>query len=246
MSHSNKYFGHYVWAGIENARKVSYFNRNLRMCLTNFRKAARYQVPTKIRFSVLQLFLRVSLNGWAHIHSFIIWARQLMLRMHLSLGLIVQPSRIHLAQIQQPCAFYVEAEVSYWGCAYFFWFDKQIPKNAVALTSQRLVAANNMLHCFGLLPSESAGWIPIKQAHSIHVPSYRGMSHEDGNCQSQEMPTQLKQVVGSFLTWFAYEKLTMSMIWQISPGSMVLILSPVFYCFSCQASMYSKSRFRTK
>jgi hypothetical protein len=40
-----------------------------------------------------------------------------------------------------------------------------------------------MLHCFGLLPAESAGWIPIKQAHSIQVPSYRGMSHEDGNCQ---------------------------------------------------------------
>jgi hypothetical protein len=67
-----------------------------------------------------------------------------------------------------------------------------------------------MLHCFGLLSAESAGWIPIKQAHSVQVPSYRGMSHEDGNCQSQEMPTQLEQVVGSFLTWFAYEELTMS------------------------------------
>jgi hypothetical protein len=84
-----------------------------------------------------------------------------------------------------------------------------------------------MLHCFGLLPAESAGWIPIKQAHTIQVPSNRGMSPEDGNCQSQEMPTQLKQVVGSFLSWFAYGKLTMSMTWQISPGSIVLILSPV-------------------
>jgi hypothetical protein len=42
------------------------------------------------------------------------------------------------------------------------------------------------------------------------------MSREDGNCQSQGMPTQIKQVVSSFLTWFAYEKLTMSMTWQIT------------------------------
>jgi hypothetical protein len=87
--------------------------------------------------------------------------------MHLSLGLIVQPLSVHSAQIQQPCVFYVKAKVSYCGCAYFFWFDKQIPKNVVALTIQRLAAANNMLHCFGLLPAESAGWIPIKQAHSV-------------------------------------------------------------------------------
>jgi hypothetical protein len=38
------------------------------------------------------------------------------------------------------------------------------------LTSQRLTAADNMLlHCFSLLPAKSAGWIPIKQAHSIQV-----------------------------------------------------------------------------
>jgi hypothetical protein len=114
------------------------------------------------------------------IHSFILWAGQLMPRKHLSLGLIVQPLSVHSTQIQQPCAFYVEAKISYWDCAYFFWFDKQIPKNAVALTSQRLAAANNMLHCFSLLPAESAGWIPIKQVHSIQVPSYRGVSREDG------------------------------------------------------------------
>jgi hypothetical protein len=108
-----------------------------------------------------------------------------------------------------------------------------IPKNVVALTSQRLAAANNMLHCFGLLPAESAGWIPIKLAHSIQVPSYSGMSPEDGKSQSQEMPTQHKQVVGSFLTWFAYEKLTMSMTWQISPGTdrpmqIYIIETPVY------------------
>jgi hypothetical protein len=44
------------------------------------------------------------------------------------------------------------------------------------------------------------------------------MYREDGNCQSQEVPAQFEQVVGSFLTWFAYEELTMSVTWQISPG----------------------------
>jgi len=29
--------------------------------------------------------------------------------------------------------------------------------------------ADNMLHCFSLNPAESAGWIPIKQAHNIQV-----------------------------------------------------------------------------
>jgi hypothetical protein len=49
----------------------------------------------------------------------------------------------------------------------------------MALTSQRLAAADYMLHCFSLLPAESAGWIPIKQAHNIQVPPYRGMSCKD-------------------------------------------------------------------
>jgi hypothetical protein len=39
------------------------------------------------------------------IHSFIIWARQLMPRMHRSLGLIVQSLSVHSAQIQQPLPF---------------------------------------------------------------------------------------------------------------------------------------------
>jgi hypothetical protein len=67
------------------------------------------------------------------------------------------------------------------------------------------------------------------------------MSHKDGNCQSQEMPAQFEQVVGSFLTWFADEQLTISVTWQISPGTMVLVLGPVLYCFSCQAPRNSKS-----
>jgi hypothetical protein len=96
----------------------------------------------------------------------------------------------------------------------------------VALTSQYLAAAHDVLHYFGLLPAESAGWIPVKQAHGIQVPSYRGMSREDGNCQSQDVPAQLEQVVGSFLTWFAYEKLTMSLSWHIFTGAVVLILNP--------------------
>jgi len=47
------------------------------------------------------------------------------------------------------------------------------------LTSQRLAAANNVLHCFSLHPAESADWIPIKQAHNTEVPSYRSMPCED-------------------------------------------------------------------
>jgi hypothetical protein len=38
------------------------------------------------------------------------------------------------------------------------------------------------------------------------------------------MPAQLKQVICSFLTWSAYEKLAMSVTWQISPGSVLLQL----------------------
>jgi hypothetical protein len=57
------------------------------------------------------------------VDSFIHWACQLMPRMHLSLGLIVQPLRTYSVQIQQACALYVKAEVLYWGHAYFFWCD---------------------------------------------------------------------------------------------------------------------------
>jgi hypothetical protein len=74
-------------------------------------------------------------------------------------------------------------------CLFLLVRQADSQKNVVALTSQRLAAANNMLHCFGFLPAESAVWIPIIQAHSIQVPSYRGMSRKDGNCQSQEVPT---------------------------------------------------------
>jgi hypothetical protein len=67
--------------------------------------------------------------------------------------------------------------------------DKQIPKNIIALTSQRLAAADNMVHCFSFLPAESAGWIPIKQARNDQVLSYRSMSLEDSNCRFQKIPT---------------------------------------------------------
>jgi hypothetical protein len=59
--------------------------------------------------------------------------------------------------------------------------QQAVPKDVIALTSQCLAAANNMLHCFSLLPAESACWIPIKGAHSIQVPSYRSMSRADSN-----------------------------------------------------------------
>jgi hypothetical protein len=67
------------------------------------------------------------------------------------------------------------------GCTYIFWFDKRVPKDVMALTSQCVAAANSSLHCFSFLPAESAGWIPIEQARSIQVPSYRSMSCEDRN-----------------------------------------------------------------
>jgi hypothetical protein len=68
------------------------------------------------------------------------------------------------------------------GCTYIFWSDRPVPKDVIALISQRLAAANNMLHCFSLLPAKSARWIPIKQAHSTQVPSHRSMSCENRNC----------------------------------------------------------------
>jgi hypothetical protein len=39
-----------------------------------------------------------------------------------------------------------------------------MPKDIVALTSQCLAATNDTLYCFSLLPAESAGRIPFKQA----------------------------------------------------------------------------------
>ena len=49
------------------------------------------------------------------------------------------------------------------------------PKDTIALSSQRLTTANNVLHCFGLHPTKSADWIPIKQTHSVQVPPYRSV-----------------------------------------------------------------------
>jgi hypothetical protein len=47
-----------------------------------------------------------------------------------------------------------------------FWFDIRIPNDIKALTTQHLAAADNVLHCFNLLPAESAGRIPFKQSHA--------------------------------------------------------------------------------
>ena len=51
-------------------------------------------------------------------------------------------------------------------CVYIFWINQRLPKDVVALTSQRLAAVGDMLHCFSLHPAESVGWIPIKQAYN--------------------------------------------------------------------------------
>ena len=57
-----------------------------------------------------------------------------------------------------------------------------LPKTKVALTSQCLATANNVLHCFGVHPTKSADCIPIRQAHSVQVPPYRSMPCVDRNC----------------------------------------------------------------
>jgi hypothetical protein len=77
-------------------------------------------------------------------------------------GLLCNPKILHSAQIQQPCVSNKEAEVPNWGCAYVFWFDNLIPKDIEAPTSQHLAVTDNLLHCFGILPAESAGRIPLK------------------------------------------------------------------------------------
>ena len=37
----------------------------------------------------------------------------------------------------------------------------------------------DVLHCFSLHPTESAGWIPVKQARDKQASSYWSMSSED-------------------------------------------------------------------
>jgi hypothetical protein len=49
-------------------------------------------------------------------------------------------------------------------CMSVYRFNLQTPKNIIALTGQSLAAANNVLYSFGLLPAESAGRVPFKQA----------------------------------------------------------------------------------
>jgi hypothetical protein len=60
------------------------------------------------------------------------------------------------------------------------------------------------------------------------------------------MPAQSKQVIISFLTRFAYEKLAVSATWRISPGFKVLMLGPFLDCISCHTLGYSKSRLWTE
>ena len=81
-----------------------------------------------------------------------------------ALRLILQTLNCHSAQTQYPCVSYKETEVPEWGCAYIFWFNKQLPKDVAVLTSQCLTAAGDVLHCFSLHLAESAGWISTKQA----------------------------------------------------------------------------------
>jgi hypothetical protein len=69
------------------------------------------------------------------------------------------------------------------------WFSKQLPKEIIAPTNQRLAAANDMMHCFSLHPAKFARLISIKQAHDMQVLLHRSMSHEDRNYYFWLMPT---------------------------------------------------------
>jgi hypothetical protein len=73
-------------------------------------------------------------------------------------------------------------------CAHIFWFSKQLPKELIALASQRLAATNNLVHCFSLHPAKTAGRISIKQAHNIQMLPHRSMAREECNYRSSLMP----------------------------------------------------------
>jgi hypothetical protein len=79
--------------------------------------------------------------------------------------------------------------------------------------SHRLAATDNMLHCFDLLNAESAGRIPLKQAHGAMVRFYGSMSRENRYYRSELMPAKLKQVFSHFLARSAYEMLAVSETW---------------------------------
>jgi hypothetical protein len=71
---------------------------------------------------------------------------------------------------------------------YVDWFNHQAPKEIMALMSQCLEAASNMLYCFNLLPAESTGRIPFKQTHGMLVLSHRSVPSESRNYHFELMP----------------------------------------------------------
>jgi hypothetical protein len=98
-----------------------------------------------------------------------------------ALGLLCNPKYSHQYRFHKPAPLIKRHRSLTEAALYIFWFDKRVPKDVIALTSQCPAATGNVLHCFSLYPAESAGWIPTKQAHSIQVPSYRSMSCQDRN-----------------------------------------------------------------
>ena len=154
----------------ENINKIYEITdiRRMRVEITPYRKS--------------KLLLRgKNCQSWGHPLLLPLRARQLKLRQHLSLEAYCATLNCHSAQIQYPCVSSKETEFPEWGCAYIFCFNKRLPKD-VALTSQRLAAAGDVLHCFSLHLAESARWISTKQAHNSQMSSYRNMSSEDCNC----------------------------------------------------------------
>jgi hypothetical protein len=123
------------------------------------------------------------------------------------------------AQIHYPCVSYKETEVPNWGCAYFFWFHNRFPKNIIALSSQCLAAADDMLHCFNLHPAKSAGWIPTVQAHSLQMSSHWSMSSENCNCHFSWCLPNLSRSSALFLHGLSIKSLPC-----LQPGTIFQVL----------------------
>jgi len=103
----------------------------------------RKSANSDYRFRHVCLFVRMELLGlhWTDFHEifffFFFYLGLVCLSpgfKHRSLVAYCATLNCHSAQIQYPFVSYKETEVLNCGCAYVFWFSKQLPKN-VALTS---------------------------------------------------------------------------------------------------------------
>jgi hypothetical protein len=90
-------------------------------------------------------------------------------------GLLWDPKYFNSAQTPQPLALYEEAEVPDWDCTYVCRFNDQTPKN-IAMASQSLAAAYNVMYCFSIPPADLQEVFPEEGVFlggllSVQVPS---------------------------------------------------------------------------